>query len=280
MIKILCLNDYNPTFYERIQFESFHFKGGEPHIRITENLQNLDLLYISLRFKTAGELIELMLAVDAIRRLRSDLKLHLIIPYFPGARQDRVMNQGEPLTVKVIANLVNSLGFTKVYIVDPHSNVTEALINNLVVLNNYSLVSQVRNYLNNDDLYLVSPDAGSNKKIYSLAKELIIDKLIFCDKHRDVKTNEILSYSVNTSFPNGIDCLIVDDICDGGRTFINLSKALKEKGASKVYLVVTHGIFSYGLTELKKHIDHIFCLDTYPNDIKDSEKFTQFNFKF
>lgn len=275
--KILCLNGYNPTSLDEIKFEKYYFKGGEPHIVIEDPLQ-LEELYISLRFKVTGELIELLLAVDAIKRINSDLKLNLIIPYFPGARQDRIMNEGEPLTVKVIANLVNSLGFSKVVVVDPHSNVTEALINNIVVVDNSELVKEVIGYLNKD-LYLVSPDAGSNKKIHNLSKKVNIDKIILCDKHRDVKTNDILSYNINSTFPEGVDCLIVDDICDGGRTFISLAKTLKERGANKVYLVVTHGIFSYGLSNIVKDIDHVFCWDTYENNV-DSVLLTQFKFTF
>lgn len=121
----------------------------------------------------------------------------------------------------------------------------------------------------NNKFYLISPDAGSNKKIFDLAKLIDYDgEIIRCDKLRDIVTGNIIETIVYKDDLNGKDCLIVDDICDGGRTFIQLATALKQKNCGKIYLIVTHGIFSYGFDVLSDNIDGIFCTNSV-SDIRD-----------
>jgi ribose-phosphate pyrophosphokinase len=134
----------------------------------------------------------------------------------------------------------------------------------------------------NNKFYLISPDAGSNKKIFDLAKSIgYVGEIIRCDKIRDISTGNIIETIVYKDDLNGMDCLIVDDICDGGRTFIELSKILKQKNCGKVYLVVTHGIFSAGLDVLKPHFDGIFTTNSYKDIETDNSFLHQFNaFKY
>jgi ribose-phosphate pyrophosphokinase len=159
---------------------------------------------------------------------------------------------------------------------DPHSDVLEACLNNFTKINNFSLIDDALSYLikdgEEDNVVFVSPDAGAYKKIFDAAKEFNIEKIITATKVRDIKTGNIL----HTEIPvldqhKDLMYVIIDDICDGGRTFIELAKVIKNgRPTAKVYLVVTHGIFSGGFVELNKYIDGIFCTNSY-RDVADDE---------
>ena len=120
--------------------------------------------------------------------------------------------------------------------------------------------------MKNNKFYLVSPDAGSNKKIFDLAKSIgYTDEIIRCDKLRDITTGKIIETIVYKDNLYGKDAIIVDDILDGGKTFIEIAKILKQKNVGKIYLVVTHGIFSAGYTQLGEYFEQIYCT----NSVKD-----------
>lgn len=268
-----------------VKYEKFVFSGGEPHIKIDKS--SFDLLAgsqvaISIRINNFVDLGFLCLAVDAIRRLRLDIKIDAFIPYFPAARQDRAMVPGEPLSVKVYADIVNSLNLHNVTIFDPHSEVTPALLNNCRVLDNHRLVTNAIVSAKLRGFHLVSPDAGSNKKIKDLGKALSVSPnvesfdIINCDKTRNTKTGDLTGFKVYSDDLEGKSCIIVDDICDGGGTFIGLAEELEIKNAGNLYLVVSHGIFSKGFRELAKHFKQVFTTDSIVNnyawDIPEIEK--------
>jgi len=120
--------------------------------------------------------------------------------------------------------------------------------------------------MENNKFFLVSPDAGSNKKIFDLAKSIGYDgEIIRCDKLRDISTGKIIETVVYKDDLLGKDAIIIDDIIDGGKTFIEIAKCLKQKNVGKIYLVVTHGIFSAGHSELGDYFDGIYTT----NSIKD-----------
>lgn len=123
----------------------------------------------------------------------------------------------------------------------------------------------------NNKFYLISPDAGSNKKIFDLAKSINYnDEIIRCDKLRDIPTGKIIETIVYKDDLHGKDGIIVDDICDGGRTFIELAKVLRKRNCGKLYLIVTHGIFSKGLEELNQYFDGVFCTNSYSDVINEN----------
>jgi ribose-phosphate pyrophosphokinase len=204
----------------------------------------------------------LCLAVDALRR--QDIELEsLFIPYFPAARQDRVMVKGEPLSVKVYADIINSLNFKKVLVFDAHSEVTPALVNNCEVIANHKFIQSVIQSIGSDVL-LISPDGGALKKIYKLSEFLGGIEVVECSKSRDVKTGKLKGFKVYESDLKGKNCLIVDDICDGGGTFIGLAEELKNKNAGKLYLAVSHGIFNKGFEDLNC-FERIFTTNSFKN---------------
>jgi len=212
----------------------FKFKSGEQHI-VLETYDNQSIVF--LKYTGDESFFKMLLTVDALRR-RGMKNLELVTPYFPGSRQDRITRFGEPLTVKVYADIINAQNFTYVSIFDPHSDVTPALINNVNAIKNHQFVSDVIKKIRN--FSLVSPDAGSNKKIYELAKHLGGPSVIRADKTRNTLTGEITGTEVYCSDLNGQTCIIVDDICSGGRTFMELAKKLREKNAGEIILIVSH----------------------------------------
>lgn len=252
------LEDVLPT--EAIDFGRMKFNGGERHIKLSGRLAEQVLIEAAL--VDSDYVMELFLATDALRRMGVN-DISLLCPYVPYSRQDRVMVKGESLSVKVFASLLNLQKYSKVYTLNNHSSVATALINNCVEIDEVELLR--RNIPTAvDDMVFISPDAGAEKKINTLAKAFKRD-VVYASKIRNIDTGEILSTHVDGRAVCGKKCFILDDICDGGRTFIELAKALKSKGSGEVFLYVSHGIFSKGFSELFKYIDAIYTSNVFPS---------------
>lgn len=257
---ILNLADtFKPFEGEEINFESFTFNGGEPHIRILES-EISDYVKVTHRINSFNDLGLLCIAIDALRRMQVKT-IDVFIPYFPAARQDRIMVEGESLTVKVYANIINQLALNSIQIFDPHSSVAPALLDRCEVLDQSKFIKQILKDIP-EELFFVSPDAGALKKVSTLAKKFKMYDVIECSKKRDLASGNITGFKVHGENLQGKSCLIIDDICDGGRTFTSVAKELKEKGAGAVYLAVSHGIFSRGYDLLSEHIDKIYTTDS------------------
>lgn len=201
-------------------------------------------------------------------------EISLYVPFFLGARSDRKFLKGQSNYLKtVICPIINSQNFSRVTVLDPHSDVLEACLNNFQKTSNVNFASNsikdITGYERNDKITLISPDAGALKKIYDVAEAVECDDVIVANKLRDLKTGRI----IRTEVP-GIDqepgCksfVIIDDIIDGGRTFVEIAKSIrdirpKEIFNDKIYLVVTHGIFSSGFEELEKWFTGIYTTDS------------------
>lgn len=252
---------------------SFVFNGGEVQVQIP-NLPELDgNVAVLARVQSSDDLMRLVLATDILDRQHTGRR-RLIIPYFPYARQDRVMQPGEAFSLRAVARIINDLDYDEVFICDPHSDVTPALLNKVRVISQLEMIQNhatLRKLLVDVSPIVIAPDAGAAKKAYKVAQYFGCE-LLTATKVRDVQTGEITGTRVadpDVQICND-PCLIVDDICDGGRTFIELAKVLREQGANRVYLYVTHGIFSKGLRVFDGLIDGIFTTDSFlPNDVLD-----------
>lgn len=245
-----------------------------------------DLKSYSVQIKSRlNNWLDLELIVCAIASLRElgVEEIHLYTPYIIGARSDRNFEGGGNNYLKdVICPIINSLNFKTVTCIDPHSDVLEACINNFKKESNLELVNftikdliwkqkeiKSNTPLNSllENIILVSPDAGASKKIYKLAEQIgYKGDIITCSKERDTD-GKLTRINVPISLAAGHgdkDMIIIDDICDGGATFINIAKRIKEyKYNNKIYLIVTHGIFSKGFEELSKYFDGIYCTNSY-----------------
>jgi ribose-phosphate pyrophosphokinase len=234
-------------------------------------------IQIRSRMNDFKDLELILCATQALRNL-GITEIELFVPYFLGGRSDRLFQYGGVHYLKqVIVPIINSQGYSKVITFDPHSDVLEALITNFAKTNNHKLVKFALEQIDNkndarDRICLVSPDAGAYKKIFDVAKEFQIDNIITANKVRDVKSGEILRTEIPVLDQHrDLSYVILDDICDGGRTFIELAKVMKDsRPTAKLYLVVSHGIFSKGLGELSQYFDGIFTTDSI-RDMVDSE---------
>ena len=201
-----------------------------------------------MNFKSSTDVMDMLLLTDAIRGMNSKLDVSARIWYMPYARQDRRCVRGESHSLRVMAQLINSCNFSRVEVWDPHSMVTEALINNIHVVPQHELFDFVMGPDLSKQVVLLSPDAGALKKIYECADGR---RVVCAHKTRDASTGKLSGCNI------ALDDLpllreevwVVDDICDGGGTFIQLIEHVKQQlPACKLNfnLYVTHGIFSKG----------------------------------
>lgn len=250
------------------------FPAGESCIRINDDQYFYEPIVgqITLRFESNHDLFDLALLVDAVQRYYPQkVELSLNMDYLPYARQDRVCNKGESLSIKVVADFINSLNFARVYCKDIHSAVGCVLINNLVHVDLVYAAQRLPYLLKPSETILVSPDAGAEKKVFDFAKQRGYNQVVRATKERDVATGKIkLTTLIDKTNADG-DFLIVDDICDGGRTFIELAKVLKnEYPSKKVRLYVTHAILSAGIGVFEGLIDEIFTANLMNDSLKDN----------
>ena len=246
-----------------IPSEAFTFAGGEPHVKLGETDLAGAHVHVTHRARSWNDLGLLATACDALRRA-GVASLELTLPYFPGARQDRVMVAGEALSVKVYAAFLNALDFARVTVFDPHSEVAPALLERPRVVSNVGFAKAVLDTLPADTV-LVSPDAGAQKKVYQVARALGGRQVLDCGKRRDVRTGELSGFAVYAHDREiaGKPCLLLDDICDGGGTFLGLVQALREYSPGPLYLAVSHGIFSKGLGALAEVFTKVYCTDAF-----------------
>ena len=280
-----------------IKFEVSKFPDGQQQIKILSNIRELlPRIYLSnfvdIQIKTRlNNFQDLELLICTVKSLKGleqvglTFKIHLYTPYFLGSRSDRKFEEGSNNYLKdVICPIINNLKFESVTVLDPHSDVLEACLNNFKKVDNLSLIrfatnnyqydNQKKSGIMSEDFILISPDAGANKKIFKIAEQIgYTGDVITCSKSRD--ENGKLSHVVvpiDRRLATDKDFIIIDDICDGGATFINIAKDIKETWSlkNKIYLIVTHGIFSKGFKELNVYFDGIYCTNSY-RDICDIE---------
>jgi ribose-phosphate pyrophosphokinase len=273
-----------------IKYKISKFPDGQQTIDLINWKQLLDhsnSVKISSRLNSFKDLELIICAVQSIRNIKPDREILLYVPYFIGARSDRKFKEGGVNYLKqVICPIINSLNLTRITVLDPHSDVLEACLNNYKKQNNHSLIKFALEQIDNKDgaqdrICLVSPDAGAYKKIFDVAKEFNIENIITANKVRDVRTGNIVKTEIPESsepLPPGyyenLKYVIIDDICDGGRTFIELAKVIKERTPNaEIYLVVTHGIFSAGLKPLAEWFECIYTT----NSVVDKEETDFFN---
>lgn len=259
-----------------IKYKISKFPDGQQTVDLINVLRSQILtktVEIRSRLNDFKDLELIICANQALKNFGAS-HISLYVPYFVGARSDRKFQEGGVNYLKqVICPIVNSQNFDRVTVIDPHSDVLEGCLNNFAKFNNFAVVDDALSWLikdnEEDKVVLVSPDAGAYKKVYDVAKKFKIEKIITATKVRDLGTGDILRTEVPTlDQHNNLMYLIVDDICDGGRTFLELAKVIKEgRPTAKVYLIVTHGIFSAGFDQLIQQIDGIFTT----NSVKDIE---------
>lgn len=267
----LYVNGINPAAKEALvglSFKGFYFSGGEPHVEVQdpELLRGAKVL-LDARVGNMNDLGMLLALTDAVKRCRPE-RVDLLLPYFPGARQDRE-EAGYALTAKVYANLINSQGYGAAFILDPHSPVSPALLDRCVILPHFPLVRQ---FVEGEIVGLICPDAGAERRTLELAKQLGCSNVVFARKKRDPRTGNLSGFSLDP-LPMEGTYLLADDLCDGGGTFIGLAEKYQAdpKGTGPLHLWITHGIFSKGLDALCKYFPRVGCSDSFPSVVSEQE---------
>jgi ribose-phosphate pyrophosphokinase len=243
------------------------FNGGEvqPRIDIVDNIREFT---IEARIANSIGVMKLVMLHNAIKQNYDHYNcgLNLFLPYVPYARQDRVCNPGEPLAIKAMANLINDMQFDHVTIYDPHSDVTSALIDDVIVVEQHDLFYTFKQNKRFIADIIVAPDGGALKKAFKCAQKCG-SELATAQKFRNLDDGQIVETKFDWNYGlAGHHVWVVDDICDGGRTFVELAKIIKAKNPASLNLFVTHGIFSKGTTELYQYYDRIGTTDSFLSD--------------
>jgi ribose-phosphate pyrophosphokinase len=269
-----------------IKYKISKFPDGQQSIKldmVDADLPNKITVSITSRFNSFLDLELIIAANQALREFSYVENVKLNVPYFLGARSDRKFEAGTSNYLKtVICPIINAQKFSRVTVLDPHSDVLEACLDNYHKHNNHRLVKDALTAIDNKNdaqerICLVSPDAGAYKKIFDVAKEFGINRIITANKVRDIKTGNIIRTEVPTLDQHAdLKYVIIDDICDGGRTFVELAKAMKEsRPSAKIYLIVTHGIFSAGFDTLNQYFEGIYTTNSVKRLV--NTNVTQFN---
>ncbi len=265
------------------QYKAFKFPGGEVHLKLKNPAEILSspTIKIVARVNNSDEMMLLLLAIDTIRKDDSSKYIEVFFPYMPYQQADMNFSIGESFSLRTVTSLLNSLGVNKFSVYDPHSSVTPALLNNCMAVDNSGfvetciwdiLLGQGKDIKDSKDLIMLSPDAGAYKKIGKLAAKIEFQgEVVSANKSRNISTGNIDSLELSKQDFEGKDVMIIDDICVGGRTFVELAKKLKEKNIGKLYLIVSHGIFSNGLEELSQYFDRIFVTNSRTDFFRDVE---------
>lgn len=252
--------------------ETIQYPAGEYRVtRGSKRYSGIDVR--SLKSSQDGPVFDIMeLALEIAVNNKWNHEIMLVMPYVPYAREDRASNDGlSPNSMKVFGNIINNMNFSSVEIFDPHSDVVESCIDNVVKMSMsmffYEALYDSAKALG--QFVVVLPDAGAEKKWYSYYQHQMsatrIKGVYACSKIRDPATGDIIGFTAPDdlmSLGDDIPIVVIDDICDGGRTFLELAKALPMFPKENMNLIVSHGIFSKGLDELFKYYGTIVTSDS------------------
>lgn len=243
------------------------FSDGEINVQINENVRGEDVFIIqSTCAPTNDNLMELVVMVDALRRASAG-RITAVIPYFGYARQDRrVRSQRVPITAKVVADFISSVGVDRVLTCDLHAEQIQGFFD-VPVDNVFGSPVLINDILKKSDLenpIVVSPDIGGVVRARAVAKLLNDTDMAIIDKRRPrANVSQVMHIIGDVA---GRDCILVDDMIDTGGTLCKAADALKERGARRVFAYATHPVFSGAAADniINSSIDEIVVTDTIP----------------
>jgi ribose-phosphate pyrophosphokinase len=242
------------------------FSDGEVQVEILENVRGKDVFIVQSTCQpTNDNLMELLIMVDALRRASAS-RITTVIPYFGYSRQDRrVRSQRVPISAKVVANMITSVGTDRVLTVDLHADQVQGFFD-IPVDNVYAspvLLGDIyRQKLPN--LIVVSPDVGGVVRARAIAKRLDDADLAIIDKRRPkANVSQVMNIIGEVE---GKTCVIVDDLVDTAGTLCKAAGALKDHGAEKVIAYATHAVLSGPAVDniVNSRLDELVVTDTIP----------------
>ena len=222
--------------------EVTHFSDGEIYVRFDESIRGKDVFLIqSTSYPVNANLMELLIMIDAAKRASAG-RITAVMPYFGYARQDRKARSREPITAKLVANLITSAGADRVLTMDLHCLQIQGFFD--IPLDNLVGGPTLYNHFKpkvDDNFVVVSPDIGSVARARKVAARMDA-KMAIIDKRRP-KANvmEVMNIIGDVK---GKNCLMIDDMIDTAGTIVQGAKALKEAGAKEIYACCSHGVLS------------------------------------
>jgi len=243
-----------------------NFSDGEIWVKFEENVRGVDLFIIQPTFAPADNLMELLIMIDAAKRA-SARRITAVIPYFGYARQDRKAKSRDPISAKLVANLITVAGTDRILTMDLHAPQLQGFfdipLDHLVGQPILAHYFQERFSDQMDDVVVVSPDIGSVGRCRTFAEKLDVPLAIIDKRRPKANVSEIMNIIGDVRNKRVI---LVDDLIDTGGTIVNAANALAEIGAIEVFACCTHGVLSGPAIERIRHsaIKELVTLDTIP----------------
>jgi ribose-phosphate pyrophosphokinase len=241
------------------------FSDGETAVEINDNVRGKDVFIVQSTCEpTNDSLMELLVMGDALRRSSAG-RITAVMPYFGYARQDRrVRSSRVPITAKVVADMITSVGIDRVVTVDLHADQIQGFFD-IPVDNVYGtplIVADIERQ-NYDDLVVVSPDVGGVVRARALAKQLNAELAIIDKRRAQANESEVMHIIGDVDERT---CVVVDDLVDTAGTLCKAAGALKEHGARAVYSYATHAVLSGPAIDniSQSQLDRLVVTDTVP----------------
>ncbi|MCI5871562.1 MAG: ribose-phosphate diphosphokinase, partial [Streptococcus sp.] len=231
------------------KLSSRQFSDGEIMINIEESVRGFDIYIIqSTSFPVNNHLMELLIMVDACKRASAN-SVNVVIPYFGYSRQDRIAAPREPLTAKLVANMLVKAGVDRVLTLDLHAVQVQGFFN-IPVDNLFTMPLFAKHYtslgLTGEDVVVVSPKNSGIKRARSLAEHLNAPIAIIDYAQDDSNREE--GYIIGEV--EGKKAILIDDIINTGKTFAEAAKIVEREGATEIYAVASHGLFAGGAADI------------------------------
>ena len=248
------------------------FADGEIYVEINENIRGNSVFIVQSTANPANDnLMELLICIDALRR-SSAKSITAVIPYFGYGRQDRKIVPRTAISAKLVSNLITNAGANRILTVDLHAGQIQGFFD-IPVDNLFStpiFARHIKKNIKNNNLICVSPDVGGVERTRSLGRRINAGIAIIDKRRPSPGKSEVMNIVGNVK--NKL-CIIVDDIIDSGGTIVNAVKALKDKGATNVYVYITHAVLSgNAIDKIKKsQIKKLIITDTIDNSNKISK---------
>ena len=241
------------------------FSDGEVTVEIRQNVRARDVFVVQPTCSPTNEnLMELLIMVDALKRA-SARRITAVIPYFGYARQDRRPRSTRvPISAKVVANLLETVGVERVLTMDLHADQIQGFFD-IPVDNIYAspvLLSDLKSK-NYQNLVVVSPDVGGVVRARALAKQLGCDLAIIDKRRANPNESEVMHVIGDI---DGRNCVIMDDMIDTAGTLVAAAEVLKQRGAKRVFAYCTHPVFSGPAIKRirESQIDEVVVTNTIP----------------
>lgn len=228
-------------------YKVIQFPDGESHLTL-EDIDRKNSVSITCRIRNGEELFRMTQLSDVLKRQEITVE-RMYITYLMGARMDRVVSFNEPYTLKIVADVINSFNARDVQILESHSFKSLHLIKNS---HDWCFRHNTKDYT------ICFPDAGAKER-YSYHRDGIV-----CSKIRDTSTGNLTGFKVeNPQYFKGGNIVVMDDLCDGGGTFVGLAPKLRELKPAKLTLSVVHAIQLSGIKRVASVYDEVFITDSY-----------------